>query len=389
MSVKSTNISPMAVPYRTGDVVVVQALKVQNTANTMSEVLLKFPDGDLLTAVLKDGFMGKEGDFFSIRIQSLNDNRIYAKIVANVDGSKTLKNEITHLLTNLNAPNTADNYQIAMQMLRSGIAQTKYNFDLFIRYKKRYQDSSFEQIAFLLKHKMPVNEQTVKIAELLMSHQGLVGEDIIQLLRQINDEDRNDELKDILKRFYKNPLDETFQENEIKTSKTIDDLIKLLQYLKERKSLGVSTNELVKSFITNIESKFEFATQLHNPFYLQIPINNNGNYDTAELYILKEQDSEHENKQNTIFIRIPTFYLGIVEILIHVDSNKGMQCHFNSPEHINEIQNNIVSLYEMINELGFRLTKVTYDHLPSNISIHNFEKYVELMMDKKKFDARI
>ena len=80
-----TSIAPLAVPYRTGDVVVVQ---LQTVAGSSGEVELKFPGDEVLSAVLKGGTSLNKGDFVRIKVLGNTENKIYAEIL---EANKDLK----------------------------------------------------------------------------------------------------------------------------------------------------------------------------------------------------------------------------------------------------------------------------------------------------------
>ena len=67
---KLLNATPVAVSYRTGDVVVVSAARIISVRENSVETLLKFPDGDKITTFLNTGFGIKEGDVLLTRIKN-------------------------------------------------------------------------------------------------------------------------------------------------------------------------------------------------------------------------------------------------------------------------------------------------------------------------------
>lgn len=388
ISFTTTNTTPIAAPYRVGDVVVVQAVRVQHITNSRSDVLLKFPNGDLLTTVLKERFGRKEGDFFSIRIQGIDDNHIYARIISEADHRDIPRNETIDLFKSRNIANTNQNYEIVSQMLRSGLAPTSDNFNILLRYKNRYPKTPLEVIALLLKNGITVDERTVRVMEELMLHRGLIGERLFSLIGLIQNWDKDDHLKKLLKDFYKNPLDRNFNSSSIKVSQTIENLITIIDYLNTKESFAKQSRQALTAFLADLQASFAIA--LGRVLVLQIPINNNGLYDTAELFVSRYNDSRgYQREKFSVYIRIPTLNLGVVELLAIYDNSKSLQCHFQSQKNMSYMKVCVAGLYRTLADLGIRLTKVTFGKLSPDISIHNFEYYLDFLAGEKRFDERV
>lgn len=382
---KAVNLSPLAVQYRTGDVVVVQSSRVMSITDTSSIVLLRFPNGELLTTILNDKYKGKVGDLFYIKVQGKDSKHIYAKIITNNYNPLTAKGELAGLLSALDLEKTEENYQIITQMLKGGIEVNQENFLVLKNYKKNNPSAVIEQLAFMIKDKIPINMYTVNILSTIMQHEELIGELIIALLKLTDNQNKTIKLKELVKNLYKNPKDSDFSANTIKNKTTILNLKELIEYILKNKSLGDKTTDKLTKLMAKINLQYYLADRIGNPLFIQIPINNNGLYDTVEFYI---EDNKENNYSKSVYLRIPTLNLGNVEVLLNVDSSKNISCYVSSDYDV-YIKKNIVLLYDSLRDLGFRLVKITYKKFPSDISFHNLTNYIELICNQKRFDERV
>ena len=387
-TVRTSATMPMAIQYRTGDVVVVQAVQAVNSSESASELLLKFPSGEQLYASLSEDCSKKPGDYFTIRIQSFDGKRIYAKVLPDSELHAIPKNQVNSLLNQLGIADTAENNERALIMLRMGLNLTKTNFDQIEELKKRHTSSTIEQLVFMLKNKLPVDKQTLSIAEALIAHQSNLGNELLLLFHQILGKELNDKLKSMLRMFYKNPADQNFGFEDIKNEGTIKDLIEILQALRDYVGKELRAQQKITDFLEKTIMQYELSKQIKPFTYIQIPIFLNGNYDVAEFYSLKQSKSEAD-EQRYIYLRIPTNNLGVVELLMGIYHDRSIQCHFKFENDDNPVGKRITVFYDMVKELGFRLTKVTYNQLFQDITIENFEQQVELISGNKKFDTKV
>ncbi|MBC7766011.1 MAG: hypothetical protein H7Y41_05950 [Hyphomonadaceae bacterium] len=394
VSSKSSVATPTAVPYRTGDVVVVQAMKVQEVSNNMSMVMLRFPNGDTVTTNFLERFAGKAGDTFPIKIQSKTDKQVFAEIIRNQDGIHLKQNGIINLLSTLNIANTPENYQIAMQMIKNDFTKSKESFQSIVQLIAQHPDLTMDQIVFMVKKDIPLNAQTTASLNAMIAHEGLIGEQLLLLFQSFMENDEKSEtLLTLLKGFYKNPENKDFEAHQLKSEKTMIDLVKILLAVKSQNALGENTDSKIAQFSQKAQTQFEVMQTLNATIsYLQIPLNTNGYFGTGELYLLNDEKMSNDAMQQwSLFLRIPTAHLGLIELFIHVDSNKSFQCHLNTAQTIDmkDIHSNVMKLYESMGEIGYHLVKMTYNQIPPGISLDNFQTYAELIRAEKKFDERI
>ena len=66
-----------------------------------------------------------------------------------------------------------------------------------------------------------------------------------------------------------------------------------------------------------------------------------------------------------------------------IDEDKRVECAVDAERYIDTVKQNILMLGDLLSECGYRLYKVTYDRLPVEINILNFEKYSGLVFNRK------
>lgn len=385
---KIFNTSPVAISYRTGDVVVVSATKVLSLGEDHKEALLKFPDGNDLTTILNGKFPLKEGEIFSIKIQKSENNTIYATVVDR-DAVTYPQSNTERLLGNINIPITEDNLSAAAQMLRYGLDRTCQNLHLLIEYKRKYPSTTLEQIAFMLKNKLPINRHTVAVLYSLLYRAGLIGEELFFLLRKLRNRNEDEQLRELIKDFFKNPGSGQFEAGELRQNHIKSDLLNILSYIINKRSLGKESPEEARKLAENEKNKSSLLMGLRAFDYCQIPVCINGSYSTAEIFHKKESKDKKDGLSAVLHLKIPTSRLGLVQLFLDIDENKKMQCHIAAENNLDFIKQSILTLSDMLNDIGYHLVKVTYNQIPADINILNFEVYVELIVNRRGYDERV
>lgn len=380
---KLLNATPVAVSYRTGDVVVVSAARVISVGENTVETLLKFPDGDKITTFLNTGFGIKEGDVLLIRIKKSLNNTIYATVVdknPRNDGSGSAGN----LISSLGLSYTEENLRIIMQLLGSGIEPTDESFKLFAKYKKQFSWASDEHIAFLIKNKIPVDGESVRI--LYDLHTGSLADMLLQLLRDAENTKRDEALRRLISDFFKNPEAPGFNSESLSQSEIASTLSGILSYIISRYDKG-ELRDRAKNLARHEKNKRALINSVSFD-YCQIPVYINGGYFIAEAFGRKHEQ-ESKTSVNTLYLKIPTVNLGVVRIFLCIDEDKRVECAVDAERYIDTVKQNILMLGDLLSECGYRLYKVTYDRLPVEINILNFEKYSGLVFNRKGYDRRV
>ncbi|MDD3765701.1 MAG: hypothetical protein PHF89_00765 [Eubacteriales bacterium] len=381
-----TSIAPLAVPYRTGDVVVVQ---LQTVAGSSGEVELKFPGDEVLSAVLKGGTSLNKGDFVRIKVLGNTENKIYAEILEANKDLKVSSNNIAFLLSRINVATSKENQSIAMQILRNNMELTKGNIEKIKSYIENFPEFSLEKIVFMMKHDMPFSKEYETVLDAMARHDSFLGKNLLSLIGEIlAGHDENNKLKKLLKKFFISPGSPDFKPEDLSSKSTLDKLARLFSYLQSNYKGHKNIDDLLGTYIKSLQTREEIANKLqHYMAFLQIPVNINGNYDEAEFYSAPGQGKFNKS----VFLRIPTSNLGVLGFFIIINHERQIELHISAQQtsYIKHIKKSIMRLYRLLGDVGYKLVTVTYNKIPADISLYNFTQYSKLLGEKIKFDERM
>lgn len=159
---------------------------------------------------------------------------------------------------------------------------------------------------------------------------------------------------------------------------------------------GLSGGESVTAAANLLNDSAKLLNQLNSNsmLYYQMPVNLSGQNTTAELYIMKRQQSKKriDPHNSTMFVSLDTNNLGRFETLIDVKGNNVTMNFRTEKQEINDfIKENIKFLYTGLSESGYKLADIRYALIDSATPPMKLEQLLSKMMEsnRSKVDMRI
>jgi len=164
-----------------------------------------------------------------------------------------------------------------------------------------------------------------------------------------------------------------------------ENLTKKLDTVKNETSASQThiSNEVSKE-INNIINNLEFASQLKDTAYFQLPIIINDNPSTAELFIFKNKNKNKNKGSSSAVVALDLAFLGHFEAYISkTDRNISCQFKTESKEIEKLISSKIKELNLMLKKYNYNLQQVTYKELDEKFSILSKEPTLTKKETKK------
>ena len=159
---------------------------------------------------------------------------------------------------------------------------------------------------------------------------------------------------------------------------------------------GFSGGEGATAASNLLDDSIKLLSQLNNNnvLYYQMPVNLSGQNTTAELYIMKRQQSKKriDPHNSVMFISLDTNNLGRFETLIDVKKNNVTMNFRTERQEINDfVKENIKFLYTGLSESGYKLADVRYALIDSATPPLKLEQLLSKMLEsnRNKVDMRI
>lgn len=159
---------------------------------------------------------------------------------------------------------------------------------------------------------------------------------------------------------------------------------------------GISGSESVTASANLLDDSVKLLNQLNSSsvLYYQMPVNLSGQNTTAELYIMKRQQSKKriDPHNSVMFVSLDTNNLGRFETLIDVKGNNVTVNFRTEKQEINDyIKENIKYLYTGLSESGYKLADIRYALIDSATPPLKLEQLLSKMMksNHSKVDMRI
>jgi hypothetical protein len=159
---------------------------------------------------------------------------------------------------------------------------------------------------------------------------------------------------------------------------------------------GLSDSESVTAAVSLLDDSAKLLNQLNsnNMLYYQMPVNLSGQNTTAELYIMKRQQSKKriDPHNSVMFVSLDTNNLGRFETLIDVKGNNVTMNFRTEKQEINDfIKENIKFLYTGLSESGYKLADIRYALIDSATPPLKLEQLLSKMMalNRSKVDMRV
>jgi len=383
---KATTPIPFQTAYRAGDVVVVQAVKTIDLYGGQNEVYLRFPNGEIHATVLKNSFKGKEGDFFSIRIESKTDKQIFAEIVRDRPEPKASYVSVVKLLSSLNVSQTKENKKAAHLILKHGLKPSKDVFLKVVEAIKNNEDLTEDEVAFFIKNNIEINEENKKTYNKFFAKEEKL---LIDLLSLIENESTDEELKNAVLKLFKS-ADEIDREPGVISFDNIAGEILNISFLQKEIDIkkGEEKDGILESFLRFTKLVKAFSQDF---IYTQIPVLAGDDKKSVKLCFIKQTKENNGKEKRYLYLNIPTQTLGDIEAIVIVDFKNNIMINFStqSEEVSKLLKGDILRLYDALKKADFRLLKVTYNEIPRGIPIENLKMYISLMEEKRGFDKRV
>jgi hypothetical protein len=159
---------------------------------------------------------------------------------------------------------------------------------------------------------------------------------------------------------------------------------------------GLSGGEGVTAAVNLLDDSVKLLNQLNNSsvLYYQMPVNLSGQNTTAEMYIMKRQQSKKriDPHNSVMFVSLDTNNLGRFETLIDVKGNNVTMNFRTEKQEINDfIKENIKYLYKGLSESGYKLADIRYALIDSATPPLKLEQLLSKMMESNhsKLDMRV
>jgi len=340
-----------------GDVVRAQVIEA-----TSNELLLKFPDGTLLTAAATlNKHEALKGEFVRLMENGKNSGQVFMEVIKDKSN------------LNDNSGRTPTQDDLIIKLLSNGIEPKEQNISMLSQLasgKIRIGD----QLGDLLK----IFERTVKSEEQL----ALLKKDIDSLFVKISQEgfaNNNEAAVLNIKNNYKKILT-VLEQLKLNTSKS---------------SLNISDSLAITKHIDSLENNLKFIDVLSNyDTYIQVPLNVNDNKTTAEIYILKRGHKKRriDPENSSILISLNTHNIGLVESLISINKKSiSINMRVEDEEIIDFFKENYRHLFNSFSHKGYKLADIRYSIIKKKANVLSFAEELrnEFSETRNTIDYRI
>jgi len=312
----------------------------------------------------------------------------------------TTESDVADLLRSIGVNPDKKNIEIFKQLIKYELSVTKEQFDVIAGLLHKFKSLTAEKAAFLLANQISVDPKSIRLFDSLSDKNSTIINDLINVYENLDDSlsDR-DQAENI-----KNAVRELFIEidklksSDIKTKlsieKVMEDIAKIIKEIKDSAgNLPPAQNKKFMLKLNELEDKFNLMNQIRsNYIYMQLPVNMNQYYTTAELYIMKNKNKKKTIDSNnaTVFLSLHTANLGQVDAFVKV-YHRNIECDFTmeNMESLDFIIRNISHLYELLEAQGFKLIRVNYDKKKDESGLLDIINTIELKNANYSFDVRV
>jgi hypothetical protein len=326
--INALNVSELLGRLNIGDVI-----KAQVVEAAPKELLLKLPDGTLLTAATMNDHDTLKGEFVKLLVNGKDSNQVFMEIIKNKsDNYGRTENGLTQ-----------DN--ILTKLLSNGIEPVEKNINTLNK---------------LISGKLMVGEQLDELLKLFECTIGCKEEEMSALKRDIE-----------------SLFVQMNSENEHAAQDFKNINVKILAKLEQLKAIVSSSSQpgalTIAEHMQSVESSIKFIDNLNNyNAYVQIPIDINDKKTTVEMYVLKKGRKRRriDPENASLLISLSTHNLGLVESLININKkNINISMRVENEEIIGFLKENYRHLFNSLVQKGYKPASVRYSIIKKKTTI--------------------